>query len=281
MPELPEVEAVVNALGGIVRGKRITGVRVLRPQTIQSMSVTRFCRLLRGRVIERVRRRAKFILLDLSDGWTLVVHLRMTGGFVYAESRRPFPPTARVLFLLEGGARLAYTDIRNLGLIRLVRTERLDRWAEWRRLGVEPLSRTFTVRRLEEMLRGSRRAIKAFLLDQTKVVGLGNIYAAEALHRARLSPMRRAESVARSKARLVALYESIRETLREAIAAQSTGPLHLEFVNAQGQSHHPRRAPSPFRVYGREGEPCPVCGAPIRRIKQHGRSTYYCARCQT
>lgn len=280
MPELPEVEAVVRALDRTVGGKRIARVRVLRPQTIQFISVTRFCRLLRGRVIGRIRRRAKFILMDLSGGWTMVVHLRMTGGFVYTESPQSLPPTARVLFLLDDGTRLAYTDIRNLGLIRLIPTEQLDQSEEWRRLGVEPLSRAFTVRRLEEMLRGSRRAIKAVLLDQTKVVGLGNIYAVEALHRAKVSPMRRAESVARSQARLVALYEGIRETLREAIAAQSAEPLHLEFIGAKRTK--PRSTASyAFRVYGRQGEPCPVCGAPIRRVKQHGRSTYYCARCQT
>lgn len=280
MPELPEVEAVVRALDRTVGGKRIARVRVLRPQTIQCISVARFCRLLRGRVIGRVRRRAKFILMDLSGGWTVVVHLRMTGGFVYTESPQPLPPTARVLFLLDDRTRLAYTDIRNLGLIRLIPTEQLDQSEEWRRLGVEPLSRAFTVRRLEEMLRGSRRAIKAVLLDQTKVVGLGNIYAVEALHRAKVSPMRRAESVARSQARLVALYEGIRETLREAIAAQSAEPLHLEFIGAKRTKHRSTASYS-FRVYGRQGEPCPVCGAPIRRVKQHGRSTYYCARCQT
>lgn len=281
MPELPEVEQVVQTLRQYVRGDVIRDVSVLRPQLVSPMSVASFRAGVRSERIEDVRRRGKFILLDLAGGRTLMVHLRMTGGFVYADPKYELPATTRLVFHLQGGHKLGFTDGRNLGIVKLVRRRQLNRLKELQQLGLEPLHLEFTVERFGELLGRSRRSIKEFLLDQTKVVGLGNIYAAEALHRAGISPRRRAATIARSSQRLRTLHRSIIETLQEAVQSQQSGaPLHLDFIGDNVPNGYESRSDILFRVYDREGEPCFTCGVRIKRIKQGGRSTYYCPRCQ-
>lgn len=281
MPELPEVEHVVQTLRQRVCGDVIGDVSVRRPPLVRPMSVHSFRAQLRSRRIEDVRRRAKFILIDVTGEWTLLVHLRMTGGFVYAEPEVELPETTRLVFHLQSGRRLGFTDRRNLGIVKLVRTRQLGRLKELQQLGCEPLQPEFTVERFRSLLDGSRRSIKEFLLDQTKVVGLGNIYAAEALHRAHLSPKQPATAIAGSRKRLASLHRSVIETLQEAIQSQQSGvPLHMDFIGDNVPNGYEPRSGMIFQVYDREGEPCFTCGARIKRIRQGGRSTYYCPRCQ-
>jgi len=281
MPELPEVEHVVRTLRQLLCGDEILDVRVQRAPLIRPMTVAAFRAGVRGRRVEDVRRRAKFILIDLAGGRTILAHLRMTGGFVFAEPAVEPPENSRVVFYLKSGYKLGFTDTRNLGTMKLVRAKELGRLKELQPLGIEPLEPEFTPERLSELLGGSRRSIKEFLLDQTKIAGVGNIYAAEALHRAGISPRRRAATVAKSRERRAALHQSIVETLREAVEIQQTGiPLHLDLLGENIPNGYGPRTEEVFRVYDREGQPCDTCGAPIRRIKQGGRSTYFCARCQ-
>jgi len=245
------------------------------------MSVHSFRARLRSRRIEDVRRRAKFILIDVTGERTLLVHLRMTGGFVYAGPEFELPETTRLVFHLQSGHRLGFTDRRNLGVVKLVRTQELDRLKELQQLGCEPLQPEFTVEQFRDLLDGSRRSIKEFLLDQTKVAGLGNIYAAEALHRASISPRHPATAIATSRKRLASLHRSIIETLQEAVQSQQSGvPLHMDFIGDPAPNGDQPRSDIVFRVYDREGDPCFTCGARIKRIKQGGRSSYYCPRCQ-
>jgi formamidopyrimidine-DNA glycosylase len=280
MPELPEVEHVVQTLRRCVRGDAIQSVSILRPQLIKPLTVASFRARLRGRTIEEVRRRAKFILIDLSGEWTLLMHLRMTGGFVYGDPDHEWPATTRLVFHLHSGHLLGFTDTRNLGTVKLAQRRELDHLQELRQLGLEPLEPDFTADRLRNLLRGRRRSIKEFLLDQTNVVGLGNIYAAEALHRAGINPTLPAYDVARSKQRSARLHRCIVEILQEAICAQAAGrPLHIDFIGETAFGDRSRED-IVFHVYDREGEPCFTCGQPIRRIVQGGRSTYFCPRCQ-
>lgn len=282
MPELPEVEHVVQALRRYICGNVIRDVSVRRPPLVRPLSVNSFRARLRGRRIEEVRRRAKFILIDLTGERTLLVHLRLTGGFAYAEPGFELPETTRLVFHLQSGHALGFTDRRNLGIVKLLRRREVNRLKDLQRLGLEPLQPGFSVERLRDLLDGSRRSIKEFLLDQTKVVGLGNIYAAEVLHRAGINPRHPATAIARSRKRLAALHQSILGTLPEAVQSQLSGvPLHMTFIGDHIPDGDNLRSEIGFRVYGREGEPCLTCGTLIKRIRQGGRSTYYCPGCQT
>lgn len=279
MPELPEVDHVVLFLNRTVVGKEIADVTLLRHDAMKNVGPRVVLGRLRGRVIEQAERRGKFILIHLSQGWTLLVHLRMTGGFAYGQTHSPLPPYTRAILTFTDGSRLAYEDQRNLGVIRLVRTDGLRRVRELNRLGPEPLGPDFTLSAFRDALGLSRRTIKEVLLDQRVVVGLGNIYAAEALYRAGIRPTRRAYQVARSPHRMKALYQSIRETLQQAITARTETALHFAFLDAPPRPSS-EIAGERFLVYGREGEPCACCGSRIRRLRQGGRSTYYCSKCQ-
>lgn len=281
MPELPEIEHVVATLRSSVCGDMIDRVTILRPALIRPLKPARFRACLCRRTIERVRRRGKFILLELSGGWTVLMHLRMTGGFVYGDIQRSWPKTTRLVFHLRSGRQLGFTDTRNLGSVSLVQQNELDQIKQLRQLGVEPLAPNFTADRLRLLLRSSGRSVKEFLMDQTKVVGLGNIYAAEVLHRAGISPVCPARSVARSRERSTRLHRCIVATLQEAIRTQAAGPpLHMALIGEPAASDRPRYDVV-FQVYNREHQPCFTCGQRIRRLVQSGRSTYYCPRCQT
>jgi formamidopyrimidine-DNA glycosylase len=164
--------------------------------------------------------------------------------------------------------------------VKLVRSRELSQLKELTQLGLEPLQSEFTIERLRDLLKGSRRSIKEFLLDQTKVVGLGNIYAAEALHRAGINPTQQATKIAQSRKRLVSLHQNMVETLQAAVRSQQSRiPLHMDFIGDFPNGNE-ARSDILFRVYDREGEACFICGAGIKRIKQGGRSTYFCPRCQ-
>jgi formamidopyrimidine-DNA glycosylase len=234
-----------------------------------------------GRRIVDARRRGKFILIELEGDHTLLVHLRMTGGFVYAADGCDLPSATRAVFQLSDGRRLGYQDTRNLGVVKLVPSARIETLKELRTLGMEPLGEHFDAGAFRAMLNGRRRSIKEFLLDQTKVVGVGNIYAAETLFRARLDPRRSAASVAASDARTKTLHESITNTLSETTRCQQSGPpIHFDFVGLDYPGESQVRSDILFQVYDREGEPCFHCRRRIKRIKQGGRSTYFCPGCQ-
>ena len=281
MPELPEVEYVRSRLQRAMAGARIRRV-VVRRRTLRYALAADFARRLEGQAVRAVQRRAKYLLLQLSSGDRLLMHLGMSGSFRVtrrgrpdASSRRYYHDTSRVdthdhvVFDMSNGATIVFNDPRRFGFMRLLTTDEHATHIALTRLGPEPLADTFDAAALAARLARRRTTLKSALSDQRVVAGLGNIYVVEALHRARLSPKRRASTlVTKSGAPKLAAYalvDAIREVLREAIRRQyRTGN------------------DNPFRVYDREGERCPRrgCRGTIRRITQGGRSTYYCPLCQ-
>jgi formamidopyrimidine-DNA glycosylase len=258
MPELPEVEAVCNRLRRVAIGAEIAVARIFRPSVARPQLVKTVEKRAAGRRIERIRRRGKNILIDLSGGEVLHVHLRMTGNLTVIPDARFRSATVRALFEFVDGRAMVFDDPRALGKI-WIGEERLGK------IGLEPLGASFTAEALDALMGASKQPVKLFLLDQRHVAGIGNIYAAEALFRARIDPRKVAGSI--SRARRVALHASIVEVLKEAMAESE------RIYNAPGDEF-------PARVYDREGEPCFTCHSAIRRIPQGGRSTYFCPRCQ-
>ena len=273
MPELPEVEHVVRALRPVVVGRRILAAELKLKRISPEVSRAKFARQLKDLKINAVGRRGKYILFELESGGLLTTHLRMTGKFVALSSDDKLPPYAHVVFHLDDERRLVFCDMRQFGRMRLViNPERLPK--ELISLAPEPLSEEFTESYFLETLSRSRRSLKQLLLDQTRILGLGNIYAVEALFLAGVNPMKAAHRLSKPRARK--LYQAIRDVLREAIDAGST----LRIDMSDGNSSY-FEAPERFwRVYEREGEPCVRCGTNIRRVVHGGRSTYYCPQCQ-
>lgn len=270
MPELPEVEHVVRALAPCVVGRRILAAELKLKRIAPGISRPAFDRQLRNSVITAVGRRGKYILFNLESGHVLATHLRMTGKFVSLTTDQSLPPYAHVVFYLDDERRLVFCDMRQFGRMRFFTKPP----TEISSLAPEPLSDQFTEDYFLETLSRSRRPLKHLLLDQTRVLGLGNIYAVEALFLAGVNPAKAANSLSKPRARK--LYQAIRDTLQEAIDAGSTLKIDLDDGNGSYFGTTERF----WRVYEREDEPCVRCGTRIRRIVQGGRSTYYCPRCQ-
>lgn len=277
MPELPEVETVRRGLETQIRGARILRVEARRPD-LRIPLPPRFAQRLVGRRVEEVARRAKYLLLHLDDGEILVIHLGMSGRLIVGPARRNVAPGKHehVEFEFDNRQGVVFEDHRRFGLMTLVPGAEIDRHALFRHLGIEPLGPTFDGMVLARLLAGARTPIKAALLDQRRVVGVGNIYACEALFRAGISPRRLARTVAAVRADRLAA--AIRSVLSEAIAAG--GSSLRDYVQASGELGYFQHA---WKVYGREGETCAHagCAGRIRRIVQANRSTFYCPRCQT
>jgi formamidopyrimidine-DNA glycosylase len=282
MPELPEVETIVRGLRASLVGCSIAGVEVHWERNIvfterrfdKDIAVpdpAAFVQRLKGQTVADVGRRGKWIVIALSSGDTLLVHLRMTGQLLLDSGDDSDDRYTRVLFLLDDGRQLRFSDMRKFG--RIVLTANPDDVLG--DLGPEPLADDFTAARLGELLARRRGRIKPLLLDQRFLAGLGNIYASEALWRAFVHPLRRANSL--SPAEVRRLHGAIRSVLRAAIAEGGTTLTDAAYQQADGQ---PGEFARRLAVYGRKGEPCPRCGAEIERIKVGQRSTYLCPRCQ-
>lgn len=273
MPELPEVEHVVRALRPVVVGRRIVAAELKLKRIAPDISRPAFDRALRDSLITAVGRRGKYILFELESGRMLTTHLRMTGKFVSLSTDDNLPPYAHVVFHLDDERRLVFCDMRQFGRMRLV-VDSSRPPKELSTLAPEPLSEQFTEEYFLQTLARSKRSLKQLLLDQTRVLGLGNIYAVEALFLAGVNPMKSAHRLSKPRARK--LYQAIREVLHEAIEAGSTLRIDL----ADGHASY-LAAPERFwRVYERENEPCVNCGTSIKRVVHGGRSTYYCPSCQ-
>jgi formamidopyrimidine-DNA glycosylase len=273
MPELPEVELVARRLRSLIAGKTIVQARLYRAGLAPENTPRQFQSRLKAARVAEVGRRGKHILVHLASGCTLIVHLRMTGRFLYVAAEAEHTKHTHAAFWLDDGRKLLFDDQRHFGMMMIARTAELDRVKPLARLAPEPFSEAFTPDYLRETLARSRQAIKLALLDQTKVLGLGNIYASEALHRARIHPQLPAHQL--SKARAASLHREIVQVLREAIANDAgfdadTGDLDASYGRYENLT----------RVYEREGQPCLECGMSVRRITQGGRSTYFCPGCQ-
>lgn len=272
MPELPEVEVVKRSLEPCLVGRWFTSVDVRFPTLREPLDADALGSLV-NRPIHRLRRRAKYLLIDVADGSTLVIHLGMSGRFTVVDEAEPFAPHEHLAFGLRGGGRLRLVDPRRFGSAFVRPTDALESDSHFAHLGVEPLSSALDGPYLASRARGRRGPIKSFLMDGRVVVGVGNIYAAEALWRARVHPTR---SVARiADATWQRLADTARQVLTDAIA--EGGTTLADFRDGEGNAGY-------FQVsldaYGREGEPCRRCGRPLRRIVQSNRSTFYCPGCQ-
>jgi len=269
MPELPEVETVRRGLGGAVTGRRIVAVDV-RERGLRKPLPRDFARALTGRRIERVRRRAKYLLLDLDDGASWLVHLGMTGTLVVLAAAEPRRLHTHVVATLDDGRTLRFHDPRRFGLMRVGHPDRL---LELAALGPEPQGADFSAEFLHTTARRQRRAVKSLLMDQQVVAGLGNIYVNEILFGAGIRPTRKAWRVTRADAERI-----VAETARVlAEAIELRGSSISDYRDERGE---PGAFQHAFRVYERAGEPCPRCGGVIRRRVIIGRSSFYCPGCQ-
>jgi formamidopyrimidine-DNA glycosylase len=275
MPELPETETIARDLNRAVSGARITAVRVTKADVLREVSPSELAERTRGAIIERGWRRAKLVVLDLSTGDHLVVQPRFTGALLIDAGDLPAREReySTVEFILDDGRSIHYRDIRRLGTLALMPADRFARYSA--ALGIEPLDPAFTPDHLSALLRGSRQAVKKLLMDQRAVAGIGNIYANEALWRARIDPSRAADALTGDEAAMLRL--AIVDVLRESIDARGTSFRDYRDASGARGSFVERLA-----AYGRSGEPCPRCGA--RLVGTHaidGRMTVLCARCQS
>lgn len=294
MPELPEVETVMQGLKPVLEGRRIATV-TLRRDGLRFPFPPGFAERLQGQRIDRLERRSKYILATVETGDCLLVHLGMTGRFsVFPPDSKPRNlgefyfetqagedgpgPHDHVIFVLDDGTRIVYTDPRRFGIMDLFPDAERPSHKLLRAIGVEPLGNGFNAGYLADRFRGKAAPLKSALLDQHVIAGLGNIYVCEALFRSALSPRRKAGSLVRKTSgdvRLESLVRHIREILSEAILAG--GSTLQDFAHTDGSAGAFQQR---FAVYDREGEPCIRCGTPIRRLVQSGRSTFYCPACQ-
>jgi formamidopyrimidine-DNA glycosylase len=270
VPELPEVETIVRGLAQALPGAKIRRVEVLRPDLIEGEPAGAFAKALEGKRIRSVARRAKNTVIGVGDGY-LLVNLGMTGRLLVTGADDEPPPHLGVRIALDRKRELRYHDVRRFGrLWRMTEEE----WRAWEAtLGVEPLSDEFTARWLCEAAARSRVAIKTWLMDQARVVGVGNIYASEALFRAKVDPRRPASTL--TPAECARIRGAVRDVLQESI--EFRGTTLLDYRDSDGE---PGGFVARLRVYDREGEPCARCGRPVSRIVQGGRSTFFCESCQ-
>lgn len=268
MPELPEADAVCRRLRKQALGAAIVETHIERPKITAPQTPALVAGRLRGAVIAGIRRRGKQVLIGLAGGDTIRIHLGMTGDVYVAEDYRFRPHTTRAWFRLDGDRALIFNDPRVLGHLNAYNPAELE--AALGHLGPEPLSSGFTPETLAAAVRTSKLAAKLFLMDQTKIAGLGNIYAAEALFHAGIHPARPVANL--RPARLRRLHAAIVGVLRDALQSARTAYLRPgEFQDGETFQH---------QVYGRENEPCTRCHRKVRRTEQGGRSTYYCPGCQ-
>ena len=278
MPELPEVETVCRGLAARLEGRRLIRVLQRRPDLRFALPAG-FARRLTGRRIERIGRRAKYILIYLDDGKVLICHLGMTGRMLLGRGEPELEIHDHVVFFAEGDITLRFNDARRFGVMDLTTAAKLAEHKLLKGLGPEPLSQEFNGRRLAQALAGKRTPIKAALLDQRVVAGIGNIYASEALFRAGISPRRLARTVQGERAERLA--RAVTAVLEEAVAAG--GSSLRDYVQADGELGYFQHR---WQVYEREGRACPGCGCEIKttggikRIVQSGRASFYCPRRQ-
>jgi len=287
MPELPEVETVRRGLAPAMEGARFARVEARRGDLRWPLPKN-FAKRLQGQTVEGLGRRAKYLLADLSSGDVLIMHLGMSGSFrvgkdskpgVYYHERGKSTAHDHVVFHMSNGATVTFNDPRRFGSMKLVARSMLEQEPLLRALGPEPLGNEFDAAMLAKACAGKKTSLKAALSDQKIVAGLGNIYVCEALFRARLSPKRRASTIAdrhgKPNQRAVALVEAIKAVLHDAIEAGGSSLRdHRRADGSLGDFQHN------FQAYDREGAPCPNCKGKVKRIVQTGRSTFYCPSCQ-
>ncbi len=269
MPELPEVQTIINGLLPHIIGRSITDVDILWEKSIKRPSIHQFRDLLIGAKFEGLGRRGKYLIFSLSNGYSLIIHLRMSGTLLLRKSDEAPDRYARVVFYLDNGSELRFCDVRKLGTIYLVEDEK----TVIRDMGPEPLEQAFAPSVLKERLAGRTAPIKATLCDQKVVAGIGNMYADEILHKIGIHPLTKTSAL--SDGEMEKIYKATIDVLSSAI--ENKGATVSNYVDSSGQAG---TAQDHFKVAHRYKKPCPVCGTEIERIKVRGRGTYFCPNCQ-
>lgn len=273
MPELPEVETIIHSLRPKVLGRTIERVEVLLDKVIREPEAEQFAKHISGRTITGVERRGKHLLFNITGSLVLIVHLRMTGRLLYVAPDLPRDKYTHVVFHLDNGKELRFHDMRQFGTMDLIPADRLKNFHSLNKLGPDALDPSLTRDVFKKMLKGRTGQIKKILLDQTFITGIGNIYANEILWKARIHPERSATSL--TPRDLGRLYHAMREVLKTAI--DHRGTTIRDYVDGEG---NPGSFQELLAVHGRENQPCPLCGNFIVRVKNGGRSAYFCPSCQ-
>jgi formamidopyrimidine-DNA glycosylase len=272
MPELPEVETVRRRLAPALEGRTFERVEIADSRLTRPLDPLEVAGELEGERVALVDRRGKYLIVRFESGRALLVHLRMTGSFLHSPTGLADDAHRRAVVRLDDGSDVAYRDVRRFGTWLLLEPDEVEAYVD-ARVGREPLAEAYRTKHLAEKLHGRRAPIKAAILDQRTVAGVGNIYADEALWRARIHPLTPAEALEPDEVR--ALYRGIRDALRAGIRRQGSTLRDYRLPNGEeGRAQHE------FKVYGRGGEPCDRCGTPIDKTRVAGRGTWYCPNCQ-
>lgn len=269
---MPEVETVRRGLNSQVKGKKITNVEIRYPDLITG-DVSQFIEFVTGATITDVGRRAKFLLIHLNNGYTIISHLRMEGRYRISTDPSAIDKHSHAIFTLDNGQKMIYNDVRKFGRMQLWNTDDLDNNKSLQKLGPEPLSKTFTFAVLKPRIMRHHKDIKTVLLDQSVMSGLGNIYVDEVLWRAKIHPQTPANHL--SDTDIQNIIELSNQEMKRAIEAG--GSTIRSYIDATG---HKGNMQNSLMVYGKEGTPCPRCGTNIVKIKVGGRGTHFCPTCQ-
>lgn len=270
MPELPEVETIRRQLEQKIKNKKIIKVEVRLPRMI-NVPAREFTSQVQGAKVENIKRKAKLLIINLSNGNSLIVHLKLTGMFIYNQEPDKY---SHVIFYFEDKTKLLYKDIRQFGYMKLVKTKEVDNLLEKEGFGPEVLDKNFTLDIFKEILEKKKRSkIKPLLMDQTFLSGVGNVYAQEACFYAKVHPERKVENL--SEKEIKDLYQGLRKIISESLKYRGASvDTYVDIYGKQG-SFVPR-----LKVYGREGKPCPRCKTKLKEIRLAGRGTTFCPKCQ-
>jgi len=277
LPELPEVETIRRQLNKLLRGRKIVKVEVSLPKMVKA-SLEQFRKIVAGAKINCVARRAKILIFELSNGWSLLVHLKLSGRLIFRkkEERLQEQDTKwnHLIYEFSDGSRLFHNDLRQFGYVKLVKTEELDEFFKKEKLGPEPLEKDFVLDDFSVLLRKRPNwKVKQFLMDPQNIAGIGNIYSDEILFFGGVHPLRRVGDL--KAAEIKKIFGGIKKILPEALKLR--GSSDNDYLDALGKKgdYVPR-----LLVYGREGEKCKKCGGSVQRLKIGGRSAHFCAKCQ-
>lgn len=273
MPELPEVETIRRQLAPKVAGRKIIAVEIGLPRLIKYPDAESFRRDLAGKTIVQLERRGKYLLFKIEDGRTLVVHLRMTGRLYYQPEDIPRDKFTHVVFRLDNGYELRYADIRTLGTLDLVTEQELPQLKGLYLMGPEPLTADFNPAYFAKIMAGRKGKVKALLLNQQLIGGLGNIYVDESLAMAGIHPERQASSLSADE--ISKLYEAVNSVIQDGILHGGTS--FRDYVDGEGKTGKHQLH---LRVYGRKNQPCSICGTAIERLEVAGRGSHFCPHCQ-
>jgi formamidopyrimidine-DNA glycosylase len=274
LPELPEVETIKSGLNKQIKGLRITNVKVKLPKIIKNSSVQEFTNLVTGKVVEEIRRRAKYLIITISSNLSIIIHLKLTGQLIYCDTNTPLDKYTHVVFFFDNKHELRYNDMRQFGSIMVAPDSQLPELSALGELGPEPLAEDFTLSRFNALLQKRKQAkIKPLLMNQNFIAGIGNLYADEILFYAKIHPLQKVSNLTATQ--IAKIYQGIREILTDAIKHRGTSV--DSYVDAEGKKggHVPY-----LQAYRREGQPCYRCTTPIQRIKIGNRSAYFCPKCQ-